>query len=301
MKRTLVKGMIFMIAVLIFPLHAFALIEPGKPTMEDLILSYEENLERCKQDPSEQLVHILPDDNEITIDEAFSLASQALHERAGQWYEKYTFEDVKACMVSGVMYCDYHDGNAPRYSFTFSQDIRDIRSIWTDDEQELQKPFRSFRVDVLNHGGAVTVSYDDPYSMRNLCMFARIYHSDSEGSPIPSAFWSLEDKEKLYRQLMEVYPREMARWQSIPAGYIADQWLSHVHSVPTPEELQPNEAIEQAKENLISQGVDSKRLDQCQIGVWFYRDQSQGAMYDIWFCDEFGKIVCNTTLNAYEK
>ena len=291
MKRTLAKGMILMIAVLIFPLRALALSEPGKPTMEDLILSYEANLERCRQDPSEQLVHILPDENEIPIEEAFSLARHALRERAGQWYETYTLEDVEACTVTGVMYCDYHDGAAPRYSFTFSQDIRDIRSIWTNDEQEKQKPFRSFRVDVLNHGGAVTVSYDDPYSMRNLCMLARIYHSDSKGSPIPSAFWSLEDKEKLYRQLMEVYPREMARQQSVPAGYIADQWLSHVHSVPAPDELQPDEAARQARQSLILQNIDSRQLDRCKIGVWFYRDPPQGAAYDIWFCDEWGKIV----------
>lgn len=126
---------------------------------------------------------------------------------------------------------------------------------------------------------------------------ARSLHIDADGRFLPSAFWPLEDKEKLYQQLCSVADREMQREKEYPSGFISDHWLTHTHSSPRVDEMQPDEAIRIAKNALLSKGLD---VDQLQYGLWFYRDDEQVPEYDIWIYDEQMEMVDRVTVPVHD-
>lgn len=150
---------------------------------------------------------------------------------------------------------------------------------------------------LFQHGTIATVSYDDPYSIRNISVLARSLHIDADGHFLPSALWPLEDKEMLYQQLCSVADRELQREKAYPSGFISDQWLAHTHSSPTADEMQPEEAIRIAENALLSKGLDVNKL---QYGVWFYRDDAQVPEYDIWVYDEQLVMVDRITVPVHD-
>lgn len=262
-------------------------------SIDKLIQDYNENITQCEHEPGYPLIHIVPDADEIPVSEALQLAEAALYEQAGKPNSRYTSDDVRQSFVTNIMYLDYGEENDPRYVIEYSMDISALTSMWGIEKQAFT---HCFDVMLFQHGTIVTVNFDDPYSMRNICTIARSLHIDADGHFLLSALWPLEDKETLYQQLCSVADREMQREKAYPSGFISDQWLAHTHSSPTVDEMQPEEAIRIAENTLLSKGLE---VNQLQCGVWFYRDDAQMPEYDIWVYDEQLVMVDRITVPAY--
>ena len=148
-----IKGaLVTTLSMLLFLNLAYALTPDVMPTMDELEYRHEVNLLEHSQDNSYPIVHVIPDENEIPLEKAYTLAVTEMYKRVGTIYTKYNEQDIEACELSSTMYLDYPEEASPFYMFSFSQTIPILRAVWTTDESEQQEPIICFTVEVLNHG-----------------------------------------------------------------------------------------------------------------------------------------------------
>lgn len=236
------------------------------------LLAYEQGL-------TDHVLHLLPGPDEITQEEALAAAEAAILARMdGPRFHGYDQADWARCQHSSAMYLDDPD-LGPHWEIEFYQ-INDVAKDWLSEDTP-ESLIATFHVFLWNHGQEPQVIFNDPYTMRILYQSVRL----ARGEPFKR--WPLEDKARMYQQLLALYDREIQRQGEIPEGIITEI-VSHVQSLPEADELPPEEAIAQARESARAAGLPEEMLADCTPAVFFWRDPGKKPVYAISFLDEDG-------------
>ncbi len=246
------------------------------------VLAYEQGL-------VEHVLHLLPAIDEITQEEALAAAEAAILARMdGSRFHGYDQADWDRCQRSSAMYLD-DPSLGPHWEIDFYQ-VNDVAADWVSAGAE-ENLISTFHDILWNHGQEPQVIFDDPYTMRMLYQQARLARRES------FKLWPLEDKARMYQQLLALYDREIQRQGEIPEGIITEI-LSHVQSLPQEDELPPVEAVALAMESACSAGVPEDVLVSCTPSVFFWRDEGQAPVYSISFLDADGTERFGTEVAA---
>ena len=237
----------------------------------------------------DNILHRIPDEDEITIEEATAIARSAiLREPDGAYITNWDAADLERCQwVSAEYLADRDLGN--HWVISFYQ-LNDAAIFWG---APIDWRVPTFTVFLWESGSFPQVTYFDPYQMNLIYSYAREYHGR------PFRFWSLEQKAEIYHQLIAVYDREMRREGALPGGII-NEILAHVQSVPTAAEVQPDVALAYAKESANDFGVDVGECTDDLIAIYFWRDEAAAPVYYIEFYTEEGRILHSVEIQALQ-
>ncbi len=225
---------------------------------------------------TDHVLHLLPSADEITQEEAVAVAEAAILARMdGSRFHGYDQADWTRCQRSSAMYLD-DPVLGPHWEIDFYQ-ANDVAADWMSEDTP-ENLIATFHVILWNHGQEPQVIFDDPYTMRILYQSARL----ARGEPFKR--WPLEDKARMYQQLLALYDREIQRQGEIPEGIITEI-LRHVQSLPETDELSLEEAIAQARDAARAAGLPEDVLADCTPAVFFWRDEGKPPVYTISFLD----------------
>ena len=238
---------------------------------------------------TETVLHLLPAGDEISLEEALAAAMAAVRANAdGTRWHGYDEADIQRCQWSSAMYlADEEHGS--HWEIDLYQ-INDVASLWYP-ETIGDNLIATFHVILWNSGRDTQVIFDDLYTMRIVYQTARLYHGEA------FQFWPLEDKARMYRLLLALYDREMQRQKEIPEGIITDI-LSHVQSLPTVQEMQPEEAVALAKEEAEAAGLTSAEIEACTPAVHFWQDEGVQPAYQVELISGEGKPLYTLSIEA---
>lgn len=233
------------------------------------------------------ILHVLPDDNEITLEVAIDIAKSAITaEPDGTYIVNWDVADLERCQWISAQYIADRD-LGKHWVISFYQ-LNDAAIYWGALPDQRVPTFTVF---LWDSGKFPQVTYFDPYQMSLIYSYAREYHGK------PFRYWNLEEKEEMYRQLLAVYEREIRREGFLPGGIINDI-LSHEQSLPTAEEMQPEEALALAKAEARAVGISLETIPDDRIAIYFWRDSEKTPMYHIEFYSDDGKMLYTSEMPA---
>lgn len=238
---------------------------------------------------TETMLHLLPAEDEISLEDALAAAMTAVQANAdGTRWHGYDEADIQRCQWSSAMYLADEE-HGPHWEIDLYQ-INDAASLWYP-ENDGDNLIATFHVILWNSGRDTQVIFDDLYTMRIVYQTARLNHGEA------FQFWSLDDKAQMYRLLLSLYDREMQRQKGIPEGIITEI-LSHVQSVPTDQEMQPEEAVALAKKKAEEAGLSAAEIEDCTIAMYFWRDDGMKPVYQVEFVGGEGKPQYSLSIAA---
>jgi|GEM_PF-5286546 len=219
----------------------------------------------------ERTYHVLPAAGELSPEDALEIAQDAVAEHAAEY--RYSATDMAGCRIS-LQCVRYTEGDAPLYLVHYYLPDR----LWVVCSMTIQQ------------SGACSFSYQDPFAMRNVYQewvfqrgFTRFIH------------WDLADKQAFWALLTDLYDHEMETCGELPP--IGETVLAHVHSVPTEDEIQPDEAEAIARQTLRTQGMDPAAYT---LALSLYRDDPAAPYYTASWVDTDDQVQYTVIVDALD-
>lgn len=201
---------------------------------------------------------ILPNENDLSLEEAILLAKKKIFEQENQpQYGGYSTDGIDEYRVYG----EFKRADDGTHNWHLEFFIPDDR-VW----------FSEFEVMVAPQGTAVSVTWNDPQMYINI---GRIWRQRIGTS---FAFFSLEEKYAFYNELLKYKDYQEKKYGTL-FGY-ENTVLNHVHSLPHDNELSLETACYIADEYVDQHGGPEDKTV-LKRSVSFYRDDPEEPVYEV--------------------
>lgn len=201
---------------------------------------------------------ILPNENDLSLDEAILLAKKRIVEHANQpQYGGYSAEGIDDYRVYGE-FKRADDGTRNWH----------LKFLIPDDEVW----FSEFDVMVTPQGAAISVTWNDPQ------MYVNMWSIWTERMGTRFAFFPIEEKYAFYTELLKYKDYQEEKYGTL-FGY-EDTILNHIHSLPQGNELSLEMACNIADE-YVEQNGGLEDKEALKRSVSFYRDDPEKPVYEI--------------------
>jgi len=159
----------------------------------------------------------------------------------------------------------------------------DGTTTWSVDflSPEYDVPFTEVEASVFEKPKTASIVWNDPDMFIHKYQIWRREHGH-EGFRA----WPLDIQAAFYQELLRVKGYHTAKYGQLEDMYEWQDYvkiISRVHDVPGEGEVQPDAALNLAREYLIQKGVEPSRLRGFAEYVSFYRDEPNQPEYEMWY------------------